>query len=185
MKQLLSFFLSVILLLSITGCDNNSNSSSGTEPSADPENPNILSVNWSMTAYLVGPDGSVQKSFPMTVQGKIEQGETVSYLRVEITTPEDFSYSFVIPDPNGYISQKEDFFRDGDYRMGGFCYNKEDNDGAGFDGMINTEKEYLIIYWNEDPGYFLVAATDANATNADISNYFADFTQWITPFLQK
>ena len=147
-------------------------------------NPEPHSVNLTMTACLIGTDGTVLENFPMTVQGSIDQGETISYLRLEMTMPQDFAYRFYIPEPNGYISQRKDYFRDSDYRMSGFCYNKEDNSGAGFEGMINTEKEYLIIYWNESPGYYLVAATDANATAADITAYFTDFTEWIAPFLR-
>lgn len=184
MKRFFALFFSVILLLSMIGCGPNPNNSSNKEPSGDPANPELLSVNLAMTAYLVGTNGTVLESFPLGIQGTIKKDEAVSYLRLEMTTPEEFAYRFDVPEPNGYISQREDFFRDGDYRIGGFCYNKEENSIAGTEGMINIEKEYLIIYWLEYPGYYLVAATDSNATSSDITAYFTEFAKWIAPFLQ-
>lgn len=135
-----------------------------------------ISVDWSMTAYLIAADGTIESSFPITIQGKIRDSkkiENMADLFLDIEVPKDFRYSFgnsddALPAWNGTEFEGGN---PNDLRTVSSTYDKETNWTSNCYYVINPELGYFVAYW-PDEGFYLVAATDTDVKTSDVIAHF-------------
>lgn len=167
-------FLGIFLLLLVflmAGCD------SGNRPYTP-----TASVDWSMTAHLITADGTVEQSFPITVQGSVNEARL--YLDIEL--PNDFRYRFSDPDSDGSATIKYGLEQPGDLCTALFTYDCEANEPAASYYAINTEKEYFLACFDNSDGYYLVAATDPDVDGLTVTEHFDSLIQKvIVPWWQR
>ena len=158
----------------------------GTEPTdtqpttphpTDPIPDDVLTVDWEMTASVIRPDGTVAETYPMTVNGTIEDAEPYDYLKLDIELEGDFRFMFKIAEPDGDICTNRWAQWPGDYTSNGFCYDKTTNAPAWCSWAVNTEKEYFIAWFGEEYGMYVVAATDPAVKTEEIMNHFELFVE--------
>lgn len=165
MRKVLILLVSLVLFTSIlAGCK------------SAPKLPVNLTVDWSMTAFLIRSDGTVTDTFPMTISGTIRKEETDSYLDLDIDVPEDFRYIFYAED-GGSPCLDSQSHQSGDFILGGCDYDRIKNAPAMSYWAVNTEKEYFISYWGAEFGQYLVAATNPDVTPAEIMEHFEKFVE--------
>lgn len=188
MKKILAMILSVLLLAAAAGCapvPTEPGTTASTAPSA-PATPDSFSVDWEMTAYMVNLDGTVETSFPFQFQDTIRVEDPYVYHKYVIRMPEDvaedFRY-FIYYD--GYIPEEEIeekmMVRDpisekpGDFMIGHYIYDKENNDPAYMDMILNTDKEYLLVWFEKGNGPLLVACADPSEGPADVLAHYQEY----------
>ena len=158
MRRFLRLLISFVLLFSVTvGCT-----------------PDVA-VDWNMTAFLVKEDGTVAKTFDITVSGTIEKEEAANYVKLDIELPKDFRYSFAKTEDRGDVCVDGRAYQPGDFVTNGYTYDKVTNAPTAVSWAVNTEKEYFTAYWGEGFGQYLVAATDPDVTPGEIMEHFEKF----------
>ena len=141
-------------------------------------------VNWEMTAYVVAEDSSIMDTFSMTINGKIKDRKenkdmSVHFLRIRLTPdklPDSFAYS-----ENGNPAYRGTMCEGADpkdHHVHDCTYNKDINGGRTCHYFLNVEKGYFMAYWPDSPEYYLVAATDSNATPQEITDHFDAYYQY-------
>lgn len=143
-------------------------------------------VDLHMTAYLFAKDGSAQRSFPVTIQGKIRDDrdhELIAYLYLDIDFPDDFCYTIPTPDTS-VPAYKGTELRGGDpnnLRTCVFVYNKEANTMSSANYVINVKQGYFLAQWCED-GSYLVASADPTIPFSDVIAFFQPYCElWGVP----
>ena len=166
MRKTLILLVSFVLFISIiAGCK------------SAPKLPVNLTVDWSMTAFLIRADGTVTDTFPVTITGTIRKEETESYLKLDIDVPKDFRYSFKIAEPDGDLCFNALALQPGDFILGSYTYDRIKNAPAMSNWAVNTEKEYFISSWGEEFGQYLVGSTDPDVMPEDIIEHFERFVE--------
>ncbi len=136
-------------------------------------------VSWNMTAYLITADGTVQQSFPITIQGNIQDDKENEYavtLNLDIEVPQDFRYSFV--DESVKYAFKGDLTtatHPDDIRAPVSNYDSEANKPAFGQSFINTELRYFMAHW-PDTDLYLVAS-DSGVDPADVLEHFKPYRE--------
>ena len=134
-----------------------------------------MTIDWSMTAYQVSDGGTVQKSFPITIQGDLTEKDGSVYESLVIDLPKSFRYSFGNPNSEGNPALKLPITNPGDICFSNLVYDSVKNGSASCYYALNTEKGYFVAYWGESIGYTLVATVDSNVPPAEIMNHYEDF----------
>lgn len=131
-------------------------------------------IDWDMQGYLVSADGTIEDSVSMRVTGDMDKEGSHTYFDIDILPENDFIYRFDTPEPDGYISTSQE----GDplpfCTFSSFSFHNANGATQTF-FAIDTEKEYMIIHWNDGTGRYLVAATDSDVTAQEILEYFRKF----------
>lgn len=136
-----------------------------------------ISVDWSMNATWVLQDGTTQGSYPITINGTVEEGPKYSLLKLQISAQQSFAYQFKIPEPDGYVSYTRLVDAEGDFNTVGFVLDVALWESVWAAWAISTEHEYFIFVLPDSPSMFLVGATDPNVTAAEVMAYFDKFVQ--------
>ena len=184
MLRSILFLLCFVILLSIvsTGCANTPEATIPhiTDPTGPPmatyaANSFPMTIDWSMTAYQVADDGTVQESFPITIQGDLTEKDGSVYESLVIDLPKSFRYSFGNSNPEGNPALKFPMAKPGDICFSNLVYDSVKNRSASCYYALNTEKGYFVAYWRESVGYTLVAAVDSGVQPAEILSHYEDF----------
>ena len=136
-----------------------------------------ISVDWSMNATWVLQDGTTQGSYPITINGTVEEGPKYSLLKLQISAQQSFAYQFNIPEPDGYVSYTRLVDAEGDFNTVGFVLDVALWESVWSAWAISTEHEYFIFVLPDSPSMFLVGAADPNVTAAEVMAYFDKFVQ--------
>ena len=181
MLRSILFLLCFVILLSIvsTGCANTPEATIPhiTDPTGPPmatyaANSFPMTIDWSMTAYQLSDGGTVQKSFPITIQGDLTEKDSSVNASLRIDFPEYFPYRWGTTDGNDI---EFPLSKSGDFCSLAHIYSCEENAPAFCYYALNTEKGYFVAYWGESVGYTLVATVDSNVPPAEIMNHYEDF----------
>lgn len=138
-------------------------------------------VDWNMTAHLIAADGTAERSFPITIQGKIrdsKHSEKMVDLFLDIEVPRDFRYWFISSD-SGNPAWKGTELKGGnpdDLRASDDTYDTETNRPRLCHYLINVKLGYFLAYWPDD-GSYLVAATDPEVKTADVIAHFRTYCE--------
>lgn len=138
-------------------------------------------VDLHMTACLFAKDGSAQRSFPVTIQGKIRDDRDHDlrvYLYLDIDFPDDFCYTIPASDTGAHAFKGTEL-RGGDpnnLRTRVSVYNKEANTMSSANCVINVKQGYFLAQWSED-GSYLVASADPNIPVSDVIAFFQPYCE--------
>ena len=140
-----------------------------------------ISVDWSMKALWVMANGDRRSSHSMTVKGTIVNQTNTTYLDLNIDIGQDFSYKFILPEPDGYAAGTRLVQAEGDYNTAGYVQDVATKETVWSAWAVSTTKEYFIFVLPDDPSMFLVGATDPNVTAKQILDYFDLFVDHYLP----
>ncbi len=136
--------------------------------------PRTVRVNWTMQGALTDPQGQVQQTLSLTVQGKIKDYPSKSdVLELDIILPESFHFSFSGAESgisSGYRPENADY-----YLCSGFAYDKAENAPIFCQFGIDASQEALIIDWDDSQDLYLVAATDPEYSPDSLLAHFQVF----------
>ena len=128
-------------------------------------------IRWNMHASVVDADGRVQQTMELTVKGSAPKD---GKMKLEMQFAKDF--------PHRVISDTfYDEFRNIDsipYFCGsGFTVVEDADPISEMSFALDMEAGYLLVYFQDIPGYLVVASRDGNATPEQILAHFEDFLQ--------
>lgn len=132
-----------------------------------------------MTAYQITPDSTVERSFPITVQGNILDKNDRTYLSLDIALADDFRYSFGSPDPDGIPTIPGMELMGGDpddLSANTFTYDAVENKPSACNFVINAEHGYFIAHWPEED-VLVLAAKDPDVKISDLTAHFDAYIQ--------
>lgn len=153
----------ILLICGIVGC-----SPAPTEP----PQPEEISIDWNMTAFLIQADGTVIDSFPIVVKDNIRVQKDYTEHEFEAKLPDSFRYNAI---SSNNKEKKLVTDQPGDFTLNPFVYDKKFNAPAASAMALNTEKEYFLGYWGEEFGLYLVACTNPDVNPTDIIDHFQEF----------
>lgn len=134
-----------------------------------------VKIDWSMTAYVIAADGTVESSFPITIEGKIEEAGGRKFFTIDYDVPREFRYWFSTPEG---IGDPEVWIRGlavtdpCDTLVYGSAYDCKENMSIGCYYVYNTELGYFLATWDNSDGSYLVAATDPDVETQDLIAHF-------------
>lgn len=152
--------------------------STPTEPSStEPSYP----VTWDLHATYLTDDGEILDSFPLSVEIDIDKKEAANdLLSLRIDLPETFVYTHPYPAPLVFESLTDEL-TDVDYYICDTDYIVHRAMPKLIQLVLCEKMEYLLLYWPEDPGKYLVASRDADVAAADILTYFDYYLHQFSP----
>lgn len=133
-------------------------------------------LDLTMHASLLSGDGQVQQTFSLSISGPITHSDDGTTLDFMIRFPSEFGFTYDLPDQGKYTNMAAGIEKFDYYIWCGFLFANKSSDTIIAEFALSTEKEYLIVHWNDGEDHLLVASTDPNATVAEIQDYFSEFT---------
>lgn len=132
-------------------------------------------VNWQMQGCLVTSDGTVSKTLPVSVTGKISSnrnGDTD--LKLSFGLPEDFQFSILQEEFVCYSNTVELLSY---YAFSGYGDNKDTEQYMDSSAQIalDADQECIVIAWSDAPGQYLVASTNPNTDPQQVLDHFQLF----------
>lgn len=135
-------------------------------------------LNWDIQGTWITADGQVLETLAFSLSGEIEKhSKERDILRLNIRLPEDFDY--VIPEePTIFYSNAEVVESVSYYICGGaYCLERTSGDMTLVELALSEKQEFMILYFSETPGTFLVASTNHNVKPEEILAYFDFFVK--------
>ena len=140
---------------------------------------------WKLNAFYVTDNETVLDSFSYILRYNIkEDPKQADNIPVHFALPEDFPYEILsdeIFDNIIFFKSISDDMENIDYYITNTeeCINKQTGETTQIQMAFSKEMEYVLFYWPEDPGKYLVAAADETATPQQILSYFEYFLQTV------
>lgn len=140
--------------------------------------PEYTQIDWDMQGTLVTTDGQVLETLAFSLSGKIEKDpQERDTLRLNITLPEDFDY-MISEEPTVFYSAAEAVESVPYYICGEtYCLNRDSSAMTLVELALSEQQEFVILYFQETPGTFLVASTNKAVTPQQILGYFDFFVK--------
>ena len=139
----------------------------------DPDN--TISVDWSMNASWIMPNGYKKNTKAVSVKGTIKDVGDITYLNLGIDEQQNPRYKFTIPEPYGYVGRQDFMEEIGDFDVVGNVYDTVSGETVRMAFAVSTKKEYFIFVDLDHPEMFLVGATKSTVSAWQIMEYFELF----------
>lgn len=139
-----------------------------------------VTVDWGMTAYLIAPDGTVESSIPITIDGKIQETNGRKFFTINYGVPEKFRYRFSTAGGAGdpEVQIKGLTGNDpGDTLVRGNAYDCIENIGVDCYYVYNVDLGYFMATWDNGDGSYLVAATNPDVKPVDLIAHFLPYCE--------
>ncbi len=119
---------------------------------------------------LLTPEGQVLEVGMIPGDGRLKKDS----LDVELTLPERFPYMYIAQEP---IVKVSDAYNALPYfcGTGGFCYDVQDNETVSYHLALDTDKEFLIICFRDQPAAYLVVSEEPDVSAQQVVQHFFEF----------
>lgn len=144
---------------------------------AKPANPTTIYMNWSMHGTLIAEDGEVLGQMEATVKGKLlDYEDQKDEISLELTLPKTFRYmgvDFTERDIGyTYPEEKLPYFIGANY-----CYDRESNSPSFMMFALSTDKEFMILKWDDSETIYLLLSVDPDVDQQEIWDHFKVFIE--------
>ena len=137
------------------------------------------SIHWNTTGVLISQDGKETGSFAVSVSCQLSgRGTAPDSLELTVDTPADFRYS-ALSDTH-CLSRALDSAGTLPYIIGGgYCYDKFSNQPSFFHFALDTEKELLLLVWDDPEAPLLIVSNKNDYTPEQALGHFQSFLKQI------
>lgn len=164
-NRLLSIFLCLVLLLTLTGCGQ----------SSAPVDPMIHNLSTKMHCTMLSPDGQIFEEYDAQLQLSITDYKTAQdYINITLPLSAKSEYTSNHESVTFQIQQEDQSLPY--YCMKVYLYHRETGTLSPFDLAIDIEKECMIFKpASVEDEYYIVASSNSMIQPSSIINYFSDF----------
>ena len=173
----IAHILLIAMLLGLCGCG----SSQTKETTPAPVFPEMhKEISYDLYGTWITADGELQESVDFHISGQVDMdasGEDT--MTLDISFPDTFTYSYLAK--KEFASQSRKYFGLSYCVSTGFSWRRGSDIPVISYLALCPEKEYVLFYWDERPGRYLVASTDPDTAPEQIISYFeVVFEKYIT-----
>ena len=168
MKKMIALILIFIVLLSVTGCQYSTRR-----------------IDWQLHGTWIYDDFSTEAGASFGLKGTIKDYENVAKDGTDQKQKDELDLKFIFPKDFRYDVYSSDVGPLYSYepKLDYFCATSYGDIPEDLGSMapvffaVCPEKQYVIIYWKDDTGRFLVASVDPQVEPQEIYNYFEGFME--------